>query len=223
MKRSLVIALTALLPAVAFAAEPALKTDKDKLSYALGVQIGQDLKTRGVEVNPDVFARAMRDMMAGNQPVLSQEEMKRVFDTLNQEMMQKRQAMADKSLKDGAEFLKQNKGKPGVVELPSGIQYKVLKKAEGKKPTAESSVVAHYRGTLINGTEFDSSIKRNSPATFPLRGVIKGWQEVLPMMSVGAKWQVFIPAALGYGDRGAPPSIGPNETLIFEIELLEIK
>lgn len=223
MKRSLVIALAALMPAAAMAAEPALTNDKDKLSYALGVQIGQDLKARGVDVNPDVFARALRDMMAGHQPVLNPDEMKRVFDALNAEMTKKRQAIADKSLKEGAEFLKQNKGKPGVVELPSGVQYKVIKKAEGKKPTAESSVVAHYRGTLLNGTEFDSSIKRGTPATFALRGVIQGWQEVLPLMSVGSKWEVFIPAAKAYGDRGAPPTIGPNETLKFEIELLEIK
>lgn len=223
MKRTLVIALAALLPAAVWAAEPPIKSDKDKWSYALGAQMGQDLKTRGVDVSPDMFARAMRDMMAGSPPALSEDDMKKAFDGLNKEMNSKRQMVGEKNIKDGAEFLKQNKSKPGIVELPSGVQYKVLKKADGKKPTAESSVVAHYRGTLINGTEFDNSIKRNSPATFPLRGVIKGWQEVLPMMPVGSKWQVFIPAALGYADRGAPPTIGPNETLIFEIELLEIK
>ena len=137
--------------------------------------------------------------------------------------MAERGAQGEKAKQAGEKFLAENKTKPGVKTLDDGIQYKIIKEGTGKKPTAESSVVAHYRGTLIDGTEFDSSYKRGEPATFPLNGVIKGWQEVLPMMADGSEWQVYIPSELAYGSRGAGANIGPNETLIFDIELIDVK
>lgn len=205
-----------LLATSAFAADE-IKTDEQKFSYAIGFQLGQNLKNQGLgDIDVKIMTQAINDVLGGKDLKLSMEEMQQAFQAKQQKMLAKAKDAGDK-------FLAENKSKPGVKTLDNGIQYKVITEGKGNKPTLESSVVAHYSGTLIDGTEFDSSYKRGEPATFPLNGVIKGWQEVLPLMTVGSKWQVWIPSDLGYGTRGAPPSIGPNETLIFEIELLEIK
>lgn len=227
MKSTVWIFLAASLVATGVAAETAPKTEKEKLSYSLGAQIGQDIKRNEVDIDVDTFARAMREAISGAKPAMSDEEIRNTMQnfqqTMRQKAMAKMQEMGEKNKKASDEFLANNKTKQGVKTLPSGIQYQVITMGKGKKPTQKDQVVAHYTGTLIDGTEFDSSVKRGEPATFPLNGVIKGWQEVLPMMPVGSKWKVWIPPELGYGPRGAGQQIGPNQALIFDIELLDIK
>lgn len=218
----------AALPVLAAAQEaPVLKTDKDKLSYALGMDIAAQFKARSVEVDPDLFARAMKDVLAGAKTAMTPEDVKTTITALQTKMAVQQQAevkaMSDKNKTEGEAFLNANKAKPGVVTLPSGLQYKVITAGTGKKPLATDQVTVNYRGTTVDGTEFDSSYKRGEPATFPVDKVIKGWTEALQLMPVGSKWQVFIPSALAYGERGAPGAIGPNSALIFEIELLDIK
>jgi len=220
--------------AAARAATPlTLKTQKEKASYAVGMTIGSGLHRQGVPVDPALVARGLRDAMNGTKPLLSDEEMKAVLTQLQtelraqqQEKAQEAQAKAheagEPNRKAGDAFLADNKTKEGVVVLPSGLQYKILTAGTGPKPTATDTVKCNYKGTLIGGKEFDSSYKRGEPASFPVGGVIKGWTEALQLMPVGSKWQLFIPADLAYGDRGAPPDIGPGETLIFEVELLSI-
>jgi FKBP-type peptidyl-prolyl cis-trans isomerase FklB len=204
-----------------------LKTEKEKLSYSLGANVGQNVKSNNLDIDAEIFARAIKDALTGSKPLLSDEEMKTALQDFQQKMRQKQlaalQELGAKNKKDGEAFLAANKKKQGVVTLPSGLQYKIIKAGTGKKPTVNDTVVAHYTGTLINGKEFDSSVRRGEPATFPLGGVVKGWQEVLPLMQTGSKWQVFIPANLAYGETGAGQAIGPNETLVFEIELISIK
>ena len=226
--RWIVTLVMMLLPALAYAQEaPALKTDKDKLSYALGMDLGNQLKARAVDVDPDVFIRGLKASMTGEKTLLTDAEAKAVIGELQKSMAAKQaayaKAAADKNKQEGEAFLAANKGKPGVVVLPSGVQYKIVKEGTGKKPTAADTVVCQYRGTLIDGKEFDSSYKRGEPATFTVGGVIKGWTEVLQLMPVGSTWQVFIPSDLAYGERSPTPAIGPNSTLIFEIELVAIK
>ena len=227
MRWMLTFIMTA-LPALASAQEtPALATEKDRLSYAMGMDLGAQLKTRSVEIDPAVFGRGLADALAGGKTLLTEEEAKAVITELQKAMMVKQaaaaKAAAEKNKAEGEAFLAANKAKEGVVALPSGIQYKVLTAGTGKMPTAENTVICQYRGTLIDGKEFDSSYKRGQPATFPVKGVIKGWTEVLQLMPVGSKWQVVIPPALAYGERGTGADIGPNATLIFEIELVAIK
>jgi FKBP-type peptidyl-prolyl cis-trans isomerase FklB len=207
-----------------------LKSDKDKISYTIGYQIGQSMKRDGLEIETSVVKKAMDDAMNDKQPALSTQEMQaamlaqRERQQKQRERQQKqRQAKAETNLKAGNAFLDKNKKKKGVIALPSGLQYRILKKGNGGKPKPTDTVSVHYRGTLINGEEFDSSYKRGEPATFRANGVIKGWQEALQLMPTGSKWQIFVPAELGYGSHGAGASIGPNATLIFEIELLEIQ
>jgi FKBP-type peptidyl-prolyl cis-trans isomerase FklB len=217
-----------LLPALASAQEaPALKTDKDKLSYAMGMDLGAQLKARSVDIDTEVFAQALKTALAGGKTLMTEAEAKAVISQLQMTMVAKQaaeaKAVGEKNKKDGEAFLAANKAKEGVVTLPSGLQYKVITNGTGPKPTAEQTVVCQYRGTLIDGKEFDSSYKRGQPATFPVKGVIKGWTEVLQLMPVGSKWQVFIPPDLAYGERGAGADIGPNATLIFEVELIAIK
>jgi FKBP-type peptidyl-prolyl cis-trans isomerase FklB len=195
-----------------------LKTELDKVSYAIGVQLGQNFKVQGIEVNVESLAQGLGDAMAGKELALSQDEIRKVMTSFQQRMMAKQGA---KNLAEGKAFLEANKTKEGVKVLPSGLQYKVIREGTGKTPTVDGKVKTHYRGTLINGTEFDSSYKRNKPAEFPVRGVIKGWTEALLLMKEGAKWELYIPANLAYGERGRP-SIPPNSTLVFEIELLEV-
>ena len=203
------------------------KTEMDKVSYAIGTQLAQNFKRQSVEIKIESFVRGIKDVMAGRELALTQEEMKQVMTGFSQRMRAKKQekqkAEAAKNLAAGKAFLAANGKKEGVKVLPSGLQYKVIKKGTGKSPTAEDKFRTHYRGTLINGTEFDSSYKLNKPSEFAVKGVIKGWTEALQMMPKGSKWKLFIPSDLAYGPRGAGAQIGPNSTLIFDIELVDIK
>ncbi len=204
-----------------------LKTQKDKISYAVGMNVGTNLKKQAVDVDPAILLQGLQDGVSGNKPLLTDEETRTVLMQLQDDVRQKQAAKAQQvgsaNKTEGEAFLAANKNKEGVITLPSGLQYKILKAGTGPKPAATDSVVCNYRGTLINGTEFDSSYKRGQPATFPVSGVIKGWTEALQLMPTGSKWQLFIPAPLAYAERGAGADIGPNATLIFEIELLSIQ
>jgi len=216
----------------ATSAPPApLKTRKEKFSYALGMdigtQVGGNLKKQSVEVDWNLTAEGLKDVMSGGKTRLTQEEAKAVLDEVQAEVRKEQQEKmlqaAATNKAEGEKFLAANKTKEGVVTLPSGLQYKILKAGDGPKPTASDQVVCNYRGTLINGTEFDSSYKRGQPATFGVGQVIKGWTEALQLMPVGSKWQLFIPSSLAYGERPDPRSgLEPNATLIFEVELLSI-
>ncbi len=215
-------------PATAAKASPmTLTTEKEKFSYAVGMSIGNSLKQQNAEVDPAVVSQGLKDMLAGGKTLLSPEQaqdvLKQVSMALHAKHEQAMQASADSNKKLGDEFLKNNATQKDVVVLPSGLQYKILKQGTGPKPTANDTVECNYRGTLIDGKEFDASEKHGGPATFPVSGVIKGWTEALQLMPVGSKWQLFVPPDLAYGDRGAGPDIGPNATLIFEVELLGIK
>jgi len=208
-----------------------LKTQKEKFSYALGVntakRMGESLKKQSVPFDSTIFVRGMRDGFAGGKTLLTDEEVQAALTEMQKQMHDQQQAKmqqaSEGNKKEGDAFLAANKGKDGVVTLASGLQYKIVTEGTGPKPTTSDSVVCNYRGTLISGKEFDSSYKRGQPATFPVTGVIKGWTEALQLMPVGSKWQLFIPADLAYGDRGAGADIGPGATLVFEIELLSIE
>jgi FKBP-type peptidyl-prolyl cis-trans isomerase len=204
-----------------------LKTQKDKLSYGLGMNFGKTLQKQGVEVDPAILYRGLKDTLGGGKLLMTDEEVKATLVQLQADMRkeqeQKAAEAAETNRKAGEDFLADNKSKEGVVTLPSGLQYKILTEGTGPKPTASDSVVCNYRGTLLDGTEFDSSYKRGQPATFPVTGVIRGWTEALELMPVGSKWQLFIPPDLAYGERGAGADIGPNSTLIFEVELVSIE
>lgn len=218
-----------LLAGSAFAADTkmTLKDDKDKVSYAIGLNIGKSMKQEGLDINPDALAAAMKDVFAGAKTQLTDEEVQAVMQDFQKKMMAKQMAAREEGLgknkAEGEKFLADNKKKEGIKTTASGLQYKVIKDGTGKTPKATDTVKTHYRGTLINGTEFDSSYKRGEPAEFPVNGVIKGWTEALQLMKEGAKWQLFIPSELAYGERGAGKDIGPNSTLIFDIELLSVK
>ncbi|HLJ30451.1 MAG TPA: FKBP-type peptidyl-prolyl cis-trans isomerase [Candidatus Angelobacter sp.] len=207
------------------------KDQKEKISYALGMKVGTDLgnnlKKQSVDIDPSVVAQGLKDGMSGAKTLMTDDEATAVLTQLQNEVQAKHaekvKQEAEASQKDGDAFLAANKTKEGVTALPSGLQYKILTPGTGPKPTASDTVICNYRGTLINGTEFDSSYKRGQPATFPVSGVIKGWTEALQLMPVGSKWQLFIPPSLAYGERGAGNDIGPNSTLIFEVELISIK
>ena len=204
-----------------------LKTQKDKFSYALGMKMGENLQKQSVPVDPAILARGLKDGLAGGKTLLTDQEAQaaigEVQADLRKKQQEKMQEASEANKKEGDAFLAGNKAKEGVVTLPSGLQYKILKEGAGPKPAATDSVVCNYRGTLINGTEFGSSYKRGEPATFPVNGVIKGWTEALQLMPVGSKWQLFVPSDLAYGERGPSPDIGPNSTLIFEVELISIQ
>ncbi len=204
-----------------------LTTQKEKVSYAIGMQIGKNLTREGVDIDTAVFLRGLVDVVTGSKPLLTEDEARNVISSLQQEMLAKREAemktLGEANKKEGESFLAENKKKEGVVTLPSGLQYKIVKQGTGPKPVATDSVVCNYRGTLVNGKEFDSSYKRGQPAAFPVNGVIKGWTEVLQLMPVGSKYQIWVPSELAYGPRAGSPEIGPNATLVFDIELLEIK
>jgi FKBP-type peptidyl-prolyl cis-trans isomerase FklB len=204
-----------------------LTTDKDKNSYAIGMNMGKSVPRDLVDVDPAIVARGLQDALAGGKTLMTADEAKATMvalqTDLRKRMQEKTQAESEANKKAGEEFLAANKDKEGVVTLPSGLQYKILTEGTGPQPTAADTVVCNYRGTLVNGTEFDSSYKRGQPATFPVSGVIKGWTEALQLMPVGSKWQLFIPSDLGYGPRGQGREIGPNSALIFEVELLSIK
>lgn len=211
------------------AEEPAApKTEKDKVSYGIGVAMGRQLKNQlGFEFDLNFVEKGLRDAASGQKLLMTEEDLKTTMTAFQTEMAKKqeqaRKQASEENKKAGEAFLAENKTKEGVVTLPSGLQYKILKAGDGKKPTLEDTVVCQYRGTLLNGTEFDSSYKRGQPVTFPVKGVIKGWTEALQLMPVGSKWQLFIPPELAYGERGAGGSIGPNATLIFEVDLVSIQ
>ena len=210
------------------AAGAALTTKKQKASYALGMNVGTGMRKQGVgaAVDPAVVARGLRDALSGGKTAMTEEEMKAALQGLAAEVGAAQKAKAQEASgpnrKTGEAFLQANKSKDGVKTLPDGLQYKVMTEGKGPKPSASDTVTVNYRGTLINGKEFDSSYKRGEPASFGVGGVIKGWTEALQLMPVGSKWQLFIPADLAYGDRGAGGDIGPGETLIFEVELISI-
>ncbi|HTS05746.1 MAG TPA: FKBP-type peptidyl-prolyl cis-trans isomerase [Candidatus Eisenbacteria bacterium] len=205
-----------------------LKTQKEKNSYALGMSIGTGLKRQGVgaAVDPTLVSRGLRDAIGTGKTAMTEDEMRSALTQLRTQVQGAQEAKAHQegavARKEGEEFLAANKSKPGVQTLPDGLQYKVVTEGTGPKPTANDTVTVNYRGTLINGKEFDSSYKRGQPVSFPVGGVIKGWTEALQLMPVGSKWQLFIPPDLAYGDRGAGTDIGPGETLIFDVELISI-
>ncbi|MFO1461685.1 MAG: FKBP-type peptidyl-prolyl cis-trans isomerase [Verrucomicrobiota bacterium] len=207
------------------------KNPGEKNSYAIGVMIANDmqrnLKRGGYEMDPAVVAKAFSDAFTGGSPVLTTAEAEAVVRAYSADLRakaeEKRKAESEKNKSEGEKFLAENRNKDGVITLPSGLQYKILTKGTGPKPTTNDTVVTHYKGTLLDGTEFDSSIAKGTPATFPVKGVIKGWTEALQLMPVGSKWQLFIPSDLAYGTTGSPPKIGPNAMLNFEIELIDIK
>ena len=203
------------------------KDQTEKYSYALGLSVGGNLKRQSVDLNLAAFDQGVKDGVGGGNPLLTDEEVKATMMQFQNDMRLRREEKArmaaTKNKEEGEAFLEANKTKPGVVVLPSGLQYKILTPGAGPKPTAADTVICNYRGTLINGTEFDSSYKNGGPATFPVNRVIKGWTEALQLMAVGSKWQLFVPANLAYGDRSAGPDIGPNSMLIFEVELVSIQ
>jgi FKBP-type peptidyl-prolyl cis-trans isomerase len=214
-------------PAQADQGSPALEDDKDKSSYAVGMNLGGALRRQSTELDVDLIVRGFRDALAGEKTLLSPVEMRAILSRLQSELKTKQAALlgerAAKSKADSEAFLAANKVKEGVITLESGLQYRILKAGDGKKPTVNDTVVCHYRGTLIDGTEFDSSYKRAQPATLTVRKLVKGWTEALQLMPVGSKWQIVIPASLGYGERGSGKGIGPNAALIFDVELLAIQ
>ena len=228
MKTSIVaIIALSLVSAVSAEEKSAFKDPKDKVSYSIGLDIGSTLKKQNIEVNTDTLFTGLKDALTGAKPKMTEEEMKETMMNFSKELREKQQKTMEeatqKNAAAGAKFLEENKKKPGVKTTASGLQYKVLKEGSGPSPKETDTVVTNYRGTLINGTEFDSSYKRNEPVTFPVNGVIKGWTEALQLMKKGSKYELFVPAELAYGPRGAGQDIGPNETLIFEVELLDIK
>jgi FKBP-type peptidyl-prolyl cis-trans isomerase FklB len=203
------------------------KSEKERLSYTMGVEMGNNLKKQSIDVDPDVLFRGLKDVLSGSTLLMSDEEMLAVKNAFRQEMMRKQaeeiQKLAEKNKKEGEAFLEENKKKEGVKTLSSGLQYKVIAEGTGRSPKATDTVTVNYRGTFVDGKEFDSSYKRGQPASFPVNGVIPGWTEALQLMKEGAKWQIAVPAGLAYGEKGAGNIIGPNAVLIFDIELISIK
>ncbi len=234
MKWIVVVGVGILAVQVSSGQAKAPTTEKERLNYALGMDLGNQFRRQSLEIDPDIFRQGLKDALSGGKTLLTDEEVRAAIVNLQEELKKKQAvllagqaaaatALGEKNQKAGEEFLSQNKAKEGVVTLPGGLQYKVLKAGDGRKPALEDTVVCQYRGITIDGTEFDSSYKRNQPATFPVKGLIKGWTEALQLMPVGAKWQLFVPPSLAYGERGVGNDIGPNAVLIFEIELLSIQ
>ena len=200
-----------------------VESELEKLSYSMGIFFGQSVSRQGMELDNDAFLQAVKDVLNNNELKLSKEEMQQILTDFQKKEQEELAAAASSNKESGVKFLSENKNKEGVKTTESGLQYKIIKAGEGETPKSNSNVVVHYRGTLIDGTEFDSSYSRGEPATLGVNQVIKGWQEALQMMPVGSKWQIYVPSDLAYGQRGAGGSIKPNSTLIFDIELLEIK
>ncbi|MEP6685834.1 MAG: FKBP-type peptidyl-prolyl cis-trans isomerase [Verrucomicrobiota bacterium] len=228
MKRSLIVLATVALALTGFAQDKTqLKDTKDKVSYSIGLDIGRTFNKQKMDINLEVLQKGLKDGVSGAKALLTEDEVKQTMTAYSKEMQEKQtnanKEAAQKNAATGEVFLAENKKKEGIKTTASGLQYKVLKEGTGPTPKVSDSVTTHYRGTLIDGKEFDSSYKRGEPATFPVSGVIKGWTEALQLMKVGSKYQLFVPYALAYGERGAGQDIGPNETLIFEVELLGIK
>lgn len=225
MKSRVIIAMAIAVFAVSACKEQEvdLTSEKQKFSYAIGFQMSQNLKRQGLDLDTSALSLAIKDVLSDQEPKVSQDDMKAAVQAFQQKKVKEREQLGVKNKEDGEKFLAENKKKEGVVTLKSGVQYKVIEKGTGRKPKSTDMVVVHYRGTLIDGTEFDSSYKRKQPATFAVNGVVKGWQEIIPMMKEGAKWHIAIPSEMGYGARGAGGMIGPNATLIFEIKLVGIQ
>ncbi|MEK6754903.1 MAG: FKBP-type peptidyl-prolyl cis-trans isomerase [Bacteroidota bacterium] len=229
MRSSLLVLISILLLPFLLGAQQKgpLKTQKDKVSYSIGLSIGKNFKQQLVEVDLNLLIRGIKDGLTDSKALLSDNEVREVMTTFQKEqtakMSENAKKVGEKNKREGDVFLAENKKKPGVKTLPSGLQYKILKEGTGKNPRATDSVTTHYRGTLLNGKEFDSSYGRGEPTTFPVNRVIPGWTEALQLMKVGSKWQLFVPPQLAYGENGAGPNIGPNATLIFEVELIGIK
>jgi FKBP-type peptidyl-prolyl cis-trans isomerase FklB len=206
---------------------PVLNTQKDKVSYGIGVDVARNFMRLGIEFDVDILVKGLRDTLSGGKLLMTEDDLRATMNAyqseLREKMLQAMQVAAEANKKTGDAFLAENKTKEGVVTLPSGLQYKILKAGEGRKPTDTDTVECNYRGILINGTEFDSSYRTGKPAIFKVTGVIPGWVEALKLMPTGSKWQLFIPPQLAYGERGAGRDIGPNATLIFELELLAVK
>ncbi len=210
-----------------YAEDTLLKNKKDKLSYAIGMDIGKNLKRQPIEINPEALSQGLRDSLTDEKTLMTDQEYSETMNAFRTEMAQKQTAQikeaGDRNKKEGEKFLADNIKKEGIKTTASGLQYKVVTEGTGASPKATDTVSVHYKGTLIDGNEFDSSYSRGQPASFPVNGVIKGWTEALQLMKVGSKWQLFIPSDLAYGERGAGRNIGPNSTLIFDVELLSIK
>lgn len=204
-----------------------LKNEKDKISYSIGINIGTNFKNQSIDVDVDALVKGIKDAISGNKTLMSEKEVQETLTAFQNDMRTKQaeraKAMAEKNKKEGETFLTENKKKEGIKTTANGLQYKIIKEGSGKKPKSTDTVTVHYRGTTIDGTEFDSSYKRGEPTSFPVNEVIPGWTEALQLMPVGSKWQLFIPSNLAYGERGAGPQIGPNATLLFEVELISIK
>ncbi|GBE08660.1 peptidyl-prolyl cis-trans isomerase Mip precursor [bacterium BMS3Bbin11] len=215
----LVIALAT--PAISMAVE--LKSHKQKFSYAVGYRLALSLMNEGLDVEPAAFSAAMKDALSGAKAAMTTKEMQASMMAERDKQLKVLKDKIAANKKAGDKYRAENAKKSGVKSLENGIQYKVIKSGKGKQATKNSEVTVNYKGKLINGTEFDSSYKRKKPATFGLSGVIKGWQEVVPLMKVGDKWEVVVPPEFAYADKGAGSAIGPGETLVFEIELLNVK
>ena len=202
-----------------------LQSEKGKLSYAIGWDIGEDIQKRGTEFDVESIIQAIRDSTAGRDPQVSAEEMVALLTALQQKVRQEQQeafiALAEENKTRSEEFLATNKTKTGIVELPSGVQYRIIEEGDGARPGLDSTVKVHYRGSKMNGHEFDSSFARGVPEEFTVNTVLRGWQEVLPLMKTGSTWQIFVPPELAFGARGNPP-VGPNEALMFDLKLVEI-
>src|SRR6266699_5644420 len=224
MKHLIVFVSASLLALPLFGQEksPQLKDQKDKVSYSIGMQIGFNLGRQEDDITPDHLAAGIKDAIAGK-PQLTSDQIKDVMTQFEKDMEQKQKQAGEKNKTDGTKFLEENKKKPGVKTTASGLEYKVEKEGTGPQPKPTDMVTVNYRGTLIDGTEFDSSYKRGQPATFPVTGVIKGWTEALQLLKVGSKYQLCIPSSLAYGERSVSPELGPNATLIFEVELMDAK
>jgi FKBP-type peptidyl-prolyl cis-trans isomerase FklB len=223
--KSIVLTVVALCFAVSLFAEdksPQLKDLKDKASYSIGLNFGFNFQRQNVDLNTDAFAAGFKDAMTGRKPLLTEQEVRDTLIAFESDLQQKQAAAGKKNAADSEKFLADNKSKEGVKTTASGLQFKVLKEGSGAQPKASDTVTVNYRGTLVDGTEFDSSYKRGQPASFPVGGVIKGWTEALQLMKVGSKYQLFIPASLAYGEQGRP-GIPPNSLLIFEVELIDAK
>lgn len=211
---------------LAFAELAQPTTEVEKLSYSFGYNIGNSLQRQETELDTEYLFRGIQDVLGGSEGMLNEEEVRTVLVKYQQELMAAQEAKQNKAMEEnkiaGETFLAENAKKEGVKTLASGLQYKIIAEGDGASPTKDDTVTVHYKGTLINGTEFDSSYKRGQPASFPVSGVIAGWTEALQLMKKGAKWELYIPSELAYGPRGSGGAIGPNETLIFEVELLEV-
>jgi FKBP-type peptidyl-prolyl cis-trans isomerase FklB len=207
--------------------EETLKGKRDRESYVLGLKIGSDLKQQSIEIKTDIFMKGVTDALSGGKRLLNDDEIREIMTAFAKDLTEKQavtiKKLAEKNKQEGDLFLAENKKKEGVKTLPSGLQYKVINVGKGQNPKATDTVTVNYRGTFINGTEFDSSYRRGQPATFPVKGVIPGWTEALQLMKEGAKWQLFVPPTLAYGEKGAGGVLGPNTTLLFEVELISIK